>query len=176
MFSLSRGRSPGHYRSLLLGRCPHSRKNSGPLSKRGMSGCQFGTRRVTFSISSFVFLCLWLPYKWFYFLATLVVPFPIFLAAPHVVVWPFTELNLFFIYSFHMNTRHLNTWFTWILDAIGVRYSNGKVMWLGGPFEYRTFWTINKLFSVRFLHLHLNTRPFDNRTQIYQLNTRLSWY
>ena len=31
-------------------------------------------------------------------------------------------------------------------------------------------------FSVQFLHHHSNTRPFDNRTQIYYLNTRIKRY
>ena len=35
---------------------------------------------------------------------------------------------------------------------------------LGVPFEYMTFWTINRLFSVHFSDHHLNTGPFDNRT------------
>ena len=64
---------------------------------------------------------------------------------------------------------------TWIPDSMGVRYSNGKVTWLGGPFEYWTFWTINKFFSLRFSY-HPNIGPFDNRTQIYHLNTRLVQY
>ena len=60
--------------------------------------------------------------------------------------------------------------------SMGVRYSNGKVMWLGGPFEYRTFCTINRLFSVQFSDHHLNTGPFDNQTQIYHSNIRLVQY
>ena len=59
---------------------------------------------------------------------------------------------------------------------MGVHYSNVKVMWLGRPFKYRTFWTINRLFSVRFFDHHSNTGPFNNRTQIYHLNTRQVWY
>ena len=74
------------------------------------------------------------------------------------------------------DTGHLNTRFIWIQDSMGVWYSNGKVTWLGGPFKYRTFWTINTLFSVRFSDHLLNTRPFENRTQIYHSNTRLVWY
>ena len=31
------------------------------------------------------------------------------------------------------------------------------------------FWTINRLFSVRFSDHHLNTGPFENWTQLYQL-------
>ena len=61
----------------------------------------------------------------------------------------------------------------WIPDTMGVWYSNGKVMWLGWSFEYRTFWTINRLFSFQFSDCHLTTKPFDNWTQIYHLNTRL---
>ena len=33
-------------------------------------------------------------------------------------------------------------------------------------------WTINRLFSVQFSVHHLNTGPFDNRTQIHHLNLR----
>ena len=55
----------------------------------------------------------------------------------------------------------------WIPDTMGVWYSNG---W---SFEYRTFWTINRLFSFQFSDCHLTTKPFDNRTQIYHLNTGL---
>ena len=49
-------------------------------------------------------------------------------------------------------------------------------MWLGGPFQCRTFRTVNRLFSVRFSDHHSNTWPFDNRTQILHLNTRLARY
>ena len=65
---------------------------------------------------------------------------------------------------------------TWIPDSMGVWYSKGKVTWLGEAFKYRTFWTINRLFSVRFSDHYSNTRLFDNRTQIYHLNTRLVRY
>ena len=46
---------------------------------------------------------------------------------------------------------------------MGVRYLNGLVTWLDQTFKYRTFWTINRLFSVRFSdHIpipdHLTTR------------------
>ena len=68
-------------------------------------------------------------------------------------------------YSNHLNTKHLNTGF-----STGVRYSNGKVTWLNGPFEYRTFWTIIRFFSLVF------RPPFDNRTKIYHSNTRLVRY
>ena len=61
----------------------------------------------------------------------------------------------------------------WLL---GVRYSNGKVPWLGGPFKYRTFWTINRLFSSPVFRPSFNTGPFNNQTQIYHLNTRLVRY
>ena len=48
-------------------------------------------------------------------------------------------------------------------NSMGVRYSNGKVTWLGGPFEYRTFRTINRLFQSGFqttiwIPDHLTTR------------------
>ena len=61
--------------------------------------------------------------------------------------------------SNHLNTEHLNT------GTIGVRYSNGIVTYLGGPFKYQTFWTIKRLCSVEFSDHHLNTRPFDNQTK-----------
>ena len=48
-----------------------------------------------------------------------------------------------------------------------VRYSNGKVTRLDGPFKNRIFWTINRLFSVRVSDHHLNTELFDNRTKDY---------
>ena len=63
--------------------------------------------------------------------------------------------------------------FIWILDSMGVWYSNGKVKWLGGPFKYRTFGTINRLFSVWFSDHHSNTGPFDCQAQIYHFCTRL---
>ena len=52
---------------------------------------------------------------------------------------------------------------TWMPDSMGVQYSNGKVMWLGGPFEYRTIWTTNRLFQSGFqttiwIPDYLNTR------------------
>ena len=47
------------------------------------------------------------------------------------------------------------------------------VMWLGGPFKYRTSWTTNRLLSVKFLDHHMNTGSFDNQTQIHHSNTRL---
>ena len=40
-----------------------------------------------------------------------------------------------------------NTKFIWIPNTMGIRYSNGKVTWLGWPFQYRTFWTTNRLFQ-----------------------------
>ena len=81
-------------------------------------------------------------------------------------------------HSNHLNTGHLNTRFIQIPDSIGVWYSNSLVMWLGWPFEYWKFWTINRLFSVQFSDHHLYTGQFDNWTQIYHLNTALVlvWY
>ena len=71
----------------------------------------------------------------------------------------------------------LNIWIQnrWIPDT-GFPVFNCKVMWLGGPFEYWTFWTINRLFSVWFSNHFLNFRPFDNQTQIWHLNARLVRY
>ena len=37
-------------------------------------------------------------------------------------------------------------------------------------------WDHEQAFSVQFSGHHLNTRPFDNQTQIYHSNTRLVWY
>ena len=65
----------------------------------------------------------------------------------------------------HLDAKHLNT-------GLGVRYSNGKVVWLGRPFESWTFRTINRPFSVRFSDHNSKTGPFDNQTKIYHLNTR----
>ena len=50
---------------------------------------------------------------------------------------------------------------------MGVRYSKDKVTWLGRPFEYQTFWTMNRLyFSLVF------KPPFVYRT-IWQPDTNL---
>ena len=46
-------------------------------------------------------------------------------------------------YSNHLNTEHLNT------GQLVVQFSNGKVMWLGQPFDYRTFWTYLPLISKK---------------------------
>ena len=81
--------------------------------------------------------------------------------------------NLLSQYNIKVTIWILNRW---IPDSLGVRYSNGKVMWLGRPFGYRIFWTINKLFSVRFSDHLSNTGPLNNWTQIYHLNTRLVQY
>ena len=58
-------------------------------------------------------------------------------------------------YSNHLNTEHLNTWFIWIPDSMGVWYSNGKLTWLAD---------------------HSNAIYFDKPTQIYHSNTRLVRY
>ena len=62
----------------------------------------------------------------------------------------------------------------WILDSMGVWYSNGKVTWLGRPFEYQTFCTINRLFQSGFQNTIWipDWQPDTN----YHLNTRLVWY
>ena len=54
--------------------------------------------------------------------------------------------------NYNTNTNTVTIWIpdTWIPNSMGVRYSSGKVMWLGRPVEYQTFWTINRLFSFRF--------------------------
>ena len=91
-----------------------------------------------------------------------------------VLLLPGNELAVY--YSNHLNTKHLNTRFIWIPDSMVVQYSNCKVTWLGQPFEYHTFWTTNRLFSVRFSNHHLNTGPFDNRKHLYHWNTRLVWW
>ena len=46
-----------------------------------------------------------------------------------------------------LNTVHPNIGFLLLPDSMNVWCSNGHVMWLGGPFEYWTFWTINKQIS-----------------------------
>ena len=76
------------------------------------------------------------------------------------------------------NTSTVIIWIpdTWIPNSMGVLYSNGKLKSLSGPFEYQTFWTINKLFSFRFSDHHLNSSPFYNQTQINHSNTRLVQY
>ena len=38
----------------------------------------------------------------------------------------------------------------WIPDSLGVRYSNGKITWLGRPPENWTFWTINRHYQSGF--------------------------
>ena len=94
---------------------------------------------------------------------------------PSTLTWPLSTTNWF---SKVQRVTTVTIWIpnTRIPDSMGVRYSNGKVTWLGGPFKYQTFWTINRLFSVRFSDHHLNTGPFDNWTLIYHLNTRLVSY
>ena len=100
-------------------------------------------------------------------------PFMVYIS----VIIAHNKLNfLHLYYSNHLNTEHLNTRFIWIPDSMGVQYSNGKVIWLGRPFEYRTCWTVTRLFSVRFSDHHSNSGPFDNWTQIHHLNTRIVRY
>ena len=85
-------------------------------------------------------------------------------------------------YSDHLISEQLNTGFIWILGSMGVRYSNGKVRWLGGPFKYQTFWTINRLIWSSFqttilLPDHFTNLPFEYQTSLvlrwllYHLNT-----
>ena len=69
-------------------------------------------------------------------------------------------------YSNHLNTKHPNTRFIWILDSMGVWYSNGSVTWLGRQYEYRTFGPEIGFFSPVF------RPPFKYRT-IRQPNTNL---
>ena len=57
-------------------------------------------------------------------------------------------------------------------DSMGVPYSNGKVTWLGRPLEYRTFWTINRLFSEH----HSNLQPDSNLPFEYQTCPVFRWY
>ena len=68
---------------------------------------------------------------------------------------------------------------------MGVRYSNGKVMWLGRPFACRTFWTINRLFQSGFqttiwIPDHLTSRHLNSRLVQYSngyclLHLAYSW-
>ena len=81
------------------------------------------------------------------------------------------------VYIFWPLTNTVTIWVPniWI-PSMGVCYSNGKVAWLGGPFKYRTFWIIKRVFSVRFSDHHWNTGPFYNRAQIYHFNSSLVRY
>ena len=89
----------------------------------------------------------------------------------------------YYIWDLHtgllMYSNHLNTCLIWIPDSMGVRYSKGKVTWLGGQFECPTFWTINRPFSVWFSDHHSNTGPFDhldtNLPFEYQTSSVFRW-
>ena len=61
--------------------------------------------------------------------------------------------------------------YSWILDSMGVQYSNDKVQWLGR--QISDVLDHKQAFSVWFSDHHLITGPFDNRTKIYHSNTRL---
>ena len=52
---------------------------------------------------------------------------------------------------------------TWLPDSMGVRYYM-VVTWLGRPFEYQIFWTINRLFQSGF-------QPSFKYQTIWQPNT-----
>ena len=77
-------------------------------------------------------------------------------------LWVVKSFQIVEVCSNHLNTGHQNTRFIWIPETMNVQYSNGKDTWLGWPFEYQTYWTINRLYS--------------DQTQIYHLNTWLVWY
>ena len=89
------------------------------------------------------------------------------------------------MYSNHLNTKHLNTGFIRIPDSMGVQYSNGKVTWFCRPFEYQTFWTINRLFPSGFqttiwktVHLtteHISTIRIQWNLNSEHLNNRHTW-
>ena len=66
---------------------------------------------------------------------------------------------------------------TWITNSIGVRYSNGKVTWrdLADHLNTWCFGPKTDFFSLVSNH-HMNTRPSNNRTQIYYSNNRLVRY
>ena len=53
----------------------------------------------------------------------------------------------------------------WTLDSKGVRYLNGKVMWLGRLIKHWTFWTINRLCQSSFWQLNTNL-PFKYQTSL----------
>ena len=91
-------------------------------------------------------------------------------------LYPPKSVKLNKLYSNHLNTQHMNPRFIWIPDSMGVWYLNGKVTWLGIPFDYRNILDHKQAFSVWFSDQHLSTGPFDYRTQIYHLNTRLALY
>ena len=82
--------------------------------------------------------------------------------------WITDYLNSRQLSSFHhLNSLLVPFWITWLLNGIGVLYSNGIVTWLGCPFQYWTFWTINRLLQSSFQNIiwipdHLTT---------YHLNT-----
>ena len=40
----------------------------------------------------------------------------------------------------------------------------------------RAFWTINRVFSVRFSDHHLNARPFDNQMVTVEVSDFVIWY
>ena len=77
--------------------------------------------------------------------------------------------KFFFCYNSHLNTLHLKTAFIWILDSMGVWYSNGKVKWLGRPSKHLTFWTINKLYFQQHTNKPLRTVGTFSRWSCYGL-------
>ena len=64
---------------------------------------------------------------------------------------------------------------TWIPNSMGIQYSNGIVTYLADHSNTRHLGH-DRFFPVRFSVHHLNTRPFDNQTHIYHLNTWLVVY
>ena len=71
----------------------------------------------------------------------------------------------------------LNTWNPkiWLFKHFFVWSSNGMVMWLGRPFEYRHF-RPQRDFFVKFSDHHSETILFNNRPCFDHSNTRLVWY
>ena len=72
----------------------------------------------------------------------------------------------------------MNNGFIWIPDSIYVRYSNSKVTWLGRPFEYRTFWTINRPFQSSFhpqFEYPTIWQPDTNLPLEYQTSPVIRW-
>ena len=61
-------------------------------------------------------------------------------------------------------------------DIVGVWYLNGKVKWLAQPFEYWTFWTMNRLFQSGVLTTTRKLNHFTTRYKSTILNTWLVRY
>ena len=79
-----------------------------------------------------------------------------------------------FNYSFHLNTSQLKSEHSTF--RILCLVSNGLITWLGGTFEYWTFWSIKQSFFVHLSNHHSKNKPFNNQASLNHLNTRLVRY